>query len=57
MRYLGIHFLSIGLICIDKTRITLKNSRLVYFCLPRRIFAGDEEVSYIYSATGEKLVK
>ena len=25
--------------------------------LPQRIFAGDEEVSYIYSATGEKLAK
>ena len=35
----------------------MKNRRWGCFYLLQRVFAGDEEVSYIYSATGEKLAK
>ena len=55
IRYLGISFLSAVPNCESEICIDLKNRRWGCFYLLQRVFAGDEEVSYIYSATGEKL--
>ena len=55
MRYLGVSFLSAAPTCESEICIDLKNRYWSWFYLLQRVFAGDEEVSYIYSATGEKL--
>ena len=55
MRYLGVSFLSAVPNCESEICIDLKNRYWSWFYLLQRVFAGDEEVPYIYSATGEKL--